>query len=186
MFNIIDKIYKDLLQSIDNYKYDGENSSIRQINIKAFNITVDLESIQRNEIEKDYRLLHSLYNILTDISQFPCIYLASDDSVLIDQIISITPELNVIVNPYSFVLFPNGTVVSNQRYTDNSLLSVIIDMFMLAETGMFIGQDSSRVSRFVLQLYATNHYNFDQLVASVDNYKKEHTIAFPWWMVDQR
>ena len=112
--------------------------------------------INKYKIRNHLKLIKQYYQILSDISQFPFIFVASDDIRLIDPIYTMTRESSTIVNPFSFISFDNGTIISNQRYTDNALLSAIIDVFLLTETGIFIVKTNNNFNGVLY--YIKKHY----------------------------
>jgi len=182
--------YKTLLASMHDFEQKIENiyqtTEVLKIgvHVRRTDKTTEADIHEWNVYVPIIKHFMEKFNVMDNVM----IVLATDDPQLImQQIVEMSPE-------FSDKLFFNSEnikrsestdtdFISNQRGTKNALKSVVFDALLLSDCDIFIGQDSSRVSRLILQLFAMRYTDYKQRIASVDHYVKHNEFEFPWWMI---
>ena len=119
------------------------------------------------------------YNALIKYFNTTNMYIGCDDVNVVSQMEKL---YNIKFSEYSFSKI-NNTLIKTQRKSKNALISIIMDILLLRNGDYFIGQDSSRISKTVFQLFSIKLKNYVNQTASIDHYKKHEEVYFFWWMI---
>ena len=111
------------------------------------------------------------------------VFLATDDKEIVKTAIveDKNDELKIefIWNKYSIDI--DDGIELKQRRTNNGLRSIVFDILLLSECDYFLGQDGSRVSRLVLELFAMRFPDYKQRMISLDAVNN-NLLDFPYWI----